>query len=95
MRSLTLAAILACSLLLVFHTAAEKLEAQEDHLMIPSDTDSALETLDDERIFECVMACDIEKDPDVYEGKPCKPKKNKECKGGWRCKFKMCMKVNY
>nr|BAL72773.1 toxin-like peptide [Grammostola rosea] len=94
MRSLTLAVILACSLLLVFHTAAEELEAQEDHLMIPSDTDSTLETLDDERIFECVMACDIEKDGEyVNNNKPCKPKKEQKCTGGWRCKLKLCLKV--
>nr|P0DMD9.1 RecName: Full=Omega-theraphotoxin-Ba1c; Short=Omega-TRTX-Ba1c; AltName: Full=Venom peptide Ba3; Flags: Precursor [Brachypelma ruhnaui]AHB33348.1 toxin ba3 precursor [Brachypelma ruhnaui] len=89
MRSLTLAAVLACSLLLVFHTsAAEEHEAQEGYLMNPGDTDTALATVDDERILECVFSCDIEK-----EGKPCKPKGEKKCTGGWKCKIKLCLKI--
>nr|P0DL80.1 RecName: Full=Omega-theraphotoxin-Bs1a; Short=Omega-TRTX-Bs1a; AltName: Full=BsTX1a; AltName: Full=Venom protein 1 [Brachypelma smithi]P61510.1 RecName: Full=Omega-theraphotoxin-Asp1g; Short=Omega-TRTX-Asp1g; AltName: Full=Eurypelma spider toxin 2; Short=ESTx2 [Aphonopelma sp.]AAB32861.1 Protein 1 major isoform=ESTX isoform homolog [Brachypelma smithii=Mexican red knee tarantula, venom, Peptide, 39 aa] [Brachypelma smithi] len=39
-------------------------------------------------IFECVFSCDIEK-----EGKPCKPKGEKKCSGGWKCKIKLCLKI--
>nr|P68422.1 RecName: Full=U1-theraphotoxin-Hs1f; Short=U1-TRTX-Hs1f; AltName: Full=Huwentoxin-8; AltName: Full=Huwentoxin-VIII; Short=HwTx-VIII [Cyriopagopus schmidti] len=35
--------------------------------------------------FECSISCEIEK-----KGESCKPKK---CKGGWKCKFNMCVKV--
>nr|Q5Q113.1 RecName: Full=U1-theraphotoxin-Lsp1c; Short=U1-TRTX-Lsp1c; AltName: Full=LTx3; Flags: Precursor [Lasiodora sp. IBSP 8539]AAV68328.1 LTx3 toxin [Lasiodora sp. IBSP 8539] len=98
MRKITIRALLLCSLLLVFHTsAAAELQAQEGHLMIPGDTDTALETVDDERFFECTFECDIKK-----EGKPCKPKgckcddkdnkDHKKCSGGWRCKLKLCLK---
>nr|P0DL81.1 RecName: Full=Omega-theraphotoxin-Asp1a; Short=Omega-TRTX-Asp1a; AltName: Full=Peptide 6-6 [Aphonopelma sp.] len=39
-------------------------------------------------LFECVLSCDIKKN-----GKPCKPKGEKKCSGGWRCKINFCLKV--
>nr|P0DQJ3.1 RecName: Full=U1-theraphotoxin-Agm1a; Short=U1-TRTX-Agm1a [Acanthoscurria gomesiana] len=48
-------------------------------------------------IIECFFSCEIEKDGKSKEGKPCKPKgdkdKDKKCSGGWRCKIKMCLKI--
>nr|P0CH77.1 RecName: Full=U4-theraphotoxin-Hhn1v; Short=U4-TRTX-Hhn1v; AltName: Full=Hainantoxin F8-17.06; AltName: Full=Peptide F8-17.06 [Haplopelma hainanum] len=35
--------------------------------------------------FECSVSCEIEKEGN----KDCKKKK---CKGGWKCKFNMCVK---
>nr|ADF28496.1 putative mature sequence toxin-like LFEC [Pelinobius muticus]ADF28497.1 putative mature peptide toxin-like LFEC [Pelinobius muticus] len=87
MKTLTLIAILSFALLVA--TAGEELEALEGYPIEPED-DTAVAPLEDERLFECVISCDIEK-----EGKPCKPKGEKECKpkGGWKCKFNFCLKV--
>nr|ABY77725.1 HWTX-IIa precursor [Cyriopagopus schmidti] len=82
----TLIAILTCAAVLVLHTtAAEELEA-ESQLMEVGMPDTELAAVDEERPFECSFSCEIEKEGD----KPCKKKK---CKGGWKCKFNMCVKV--
>nr|ABY77731.1 HWTX-VIIc precursor [Cyriopagopus schmidti] len=81
----TLIAILTCAAVLVLHTtAAEELEA-ESQLMEVGMPDTELAAVDEERLFECSISCEIEK-----KGESCKPK---ECKGGWKCKFNMCVKV--
>nr|ADF28498.1 putative mature sequence toxin-like RFEC [Pelinobius muticus] len=89
MKTLTLIAVLAFALLVVFHaTSIEGLEALEGYTIKPDD-DTAVTPLDEER-FECAISCDIQK-----EGKPCKPNGEKECKakGGWKCKFNFCVKI--
>uniref|UniRef100_A0A482ZA35 Omega-Theraphotoxin-Sfo1d_1 n=1 Tax=Selenotholus foelschei TaxID=1905327 RepID=A0A482ZA35_9ARAC len=74
--------ILTCALLVIYHAAAaEELEAKD---VIES---KALATLDEER-FECVLKCDIK-----YNGKNCKGKGENKCSGGWRCRFKLCLKI--
>uniref|UniRef100_A0A4Q8K2R0 U41-Liphistoxin-Lth1b_1 n=1 Tax=Liphistius thaleban TaxID=1905330 RepID=A0A4Q8K2R0_9ARAC len=83
----TLIAILTCAAVLVLHTtAAEELEAQSQ-LMEVGVPDTELVALDEERLFECSISCEISKEGN---GKQCKPKK---CKGGWKCKFNMCIKM--
>nr|D2Y204.1 RecName: Full=U4-theraphotoxin-Hhn1a; Short=U4-TRTX-Hhn1a; AltName: Full=Hainantoxin-II; Short=HNTX-II; AltName: Full=Peptide F8-20.15; Flags: Precursor [Haplopelma hainanum]ADB56697.1 HNTX-II precursor [Haplopelma hainanum]ADB56881.1 HNTX-II precursor [Haplopelma hainanum] len=82
----TLIAILTCAAVLVLHTtAAEELEA-ESQLMEVGMPDTELAAVDEERLFECSVSCEIEKEGN----KDCKKKK---CKGGWKCKFNMCVKV--
>nr|D2Y2L0.1 RecName: Full=U4-theraphotoxin-Hhn1a; Short=U4-TRTX-Hhn1a; AltName: Full=Hainantoxin-II.23; Short=HNTX-II.23; AltName: Full=Peptide F8-20.15; Flags: Precursor [Haplopelma hainanum]ADB56903.1 HNTX-II.23 precursor [Haplopelma hainanum] len=81
----TLIAILTRAAVLVLHTTAAE-ELEESQLMEVSMPDTELAAVDEERLFECSVSCEIEKEGN----KDCKKKK---CKGGWKCKFNMCVKV--
>nr|D2Y221.1 RecName: Full=U4-theraphotoxin-Hhn1b; Short=U4-TRTX-Hhn1b; AltName: Full=Hainantoxin-II-10; Short=HNTX-II-10; Flags: Precursor [Haplopelma hainanum]ADB56714.1 HNTX-II-10 precursor [Haplopelma hainanum] len=81
----TLTAILTCAAVLVLHTTAAE-ELEESQLMEVGMPDTELAAVDEERLFECSVSCEIEKEGN----KGCKKKK---CKGGWKCKFNMCVKV--
>nr|D2Y213.1 RecName: Full=U4-theraphotoxin-Hhn1aa; Short=U4-TRTX-Hhn1aa; AltName: Full=Hainantoxin-II-2; Short=HNTX-II-2; Flags: Precursor [Haplopelma hainanum]ADB56706.1 HNTX-II-2 precursor [Haplopelma hainanum] len=81
----TLIAILTCAAVLVLHTTAAE-ELEESQLMEVGMPDTELAAVDEERLFECSVSCEIEKEGN----KDCKKKKRK---GGWKCKFNMCVKV--